>query len=566
MKHRIIFKIFFFLTLLTLFCCTDDYLYTNKATDRSDQETVEELRNHFENNASSLLQVDLKGKAVNRVTHNSPNISPDWEKARVWEAYKNVYVEVPLKGFGIYRYGIVHANKNYWHKPYLAKSFLILMENKSTKSVNYFIATTLIDSRGRYRPNEEEQYYVGNGDFNGLLIFSHVDGHFIKGFHLHDGHSHPIYVGPTREKPIKQNQNSTAPTTYTLTLSSTLSRYAFDESEGGEGGSTGNYIYCALCGKLYDITLENGCPNGCEVEINPDPTPDPFPDTDWEDPWITCPYCHLPYHVSDGGCACGGASSLCPDCGKNPCQCAPDVCERCGSPSCPGPWFCSQHDCTGSKCPVCGGYKGLNNSNCPTCTCKEEEPKDDTVWSGDPLLDKLKREMLKLGFEVKKTVFKWGRNGCKANAQVNSDGSISFCPQFEQWSFEDQIAICAHECYHVKMEHIINNEQIQTLDTPIQLFPPQDIIDYYTQIYEKDAKELEFNEKESIENYITLSLESEFKIYTILSPQHNKNEIETYTWEIKMFPNVTPLYDSMRNAEFWKFKQRYIISLQYHKY
>ena len=139
-----------------------------------------------------------------------------------------------------------------------------------------------------------------------------------------------------------------------------------EESGGDSGGGSGGddssgTIYCPICNQPYDFTLES-CPNGCEIEITP-------PEGDL----IYCEICGIVY---DSGryrsCPNGCEVFYCDVCGKFPCLCLEHACERCGSITCPGPWFCSEQECTGEKCKICGGYKAStrSGSDCPVCTCE----------------------------------------------------------------------------------------------------------------------------------------------------------------------------------------------------
>ena len=270
-----------------------------------------------------------------------------------------------------------------------------------TEDIHYHVATTVLETCGRTKPKEEDFQYVGNAGFNGFLIFSSVSGSFLKGFHIHGGKSHLIYIGSPKAATRSSEPSSRS---YHLMLTPSVVRYSYDESGGGGsvtnlkkcwdcnrmydsdiyskcpfcdddsgsdsgggdsgGGETGGPIYCPFCNQPYDITLDS-CPNGCEVEITP-------PEGDLV-------YCEICYTVYDTGryqsCPNGCEVFYCDVCGKFPCICIEYACERCGSITCPGPWFCSERECTGEKCDICGGYKASTRSGsyCPVCTCEMDE-------------------------------------------------------------------------------------------------------------------------------------------------------------------------------------------------
>ena len=231
-----------------------------------------------------------------------------------------------------------------------------------TEDIHYHVATTVLETRGRTKSKEEDFQYVGNVGFNGFLFFFSVSGRFLKGFHIHGGKSHLIYIGSPRAATRSSEPSSRS---YHLMQTPSVVRYSYDESGGSSGGDdSSGTIYCPICNQSYDFTLES-CPNGCEIEITP-------PEGDL----IYCEICGIVY---DSGryrsCPNGCEVFYCDVCGKFPCICLEHACERCGSITCPGPWFCSERECTGEKCKVCGGYKAntRSGSDCPVCTCEVDE-------------------------------------------------------------------------------------------------------------------------------------------------------------------------------------------------
>ena len=400
MKHKNLFRLFFISLLLSTFwsSCLDDPLDCVQPGMDTPAGKLAAMREYFESTSPALRQVSLGSSARSRVNSSpwsSYDISPNWDKARVWESYKKTYVEVPLKGDGVFRSSIIGSGRR--NKSYPARSFLILTLDNVTEDIHYHVATTVLETRGRTKPKEEDFQYVGNADFNGFLIFSSVSGSFLKGFHIHGGKSHLIYIGSPRSATRSSEPSSRS---YHLMLTPSVVRYSYDESGGGGsvtnlkkcwdcnrmydsdiyskcpfcdddsgsdsgggdsgGGETGGPIYCPFCNQPYDITLDS-CPNGCEVEITP-------PEGDLV-------YCEICGTVYDTGryqsCPSGCEVFYCDVCGKFPCICFEYACERCGSITCPGPWFCSERECTGEKCDICGGYKASTRSGsyCPVCTC-----------------------------------------------------------------------------------------------------------------------------------------------------------------------------------------------------
>lgn len=185
-------------------------------------------------------------------------------------------------------------------------------------------------------------------------------------------------------------------------------------------------------------------------------------------------------------------------------------------------------------------------------------PNDDIIWSGDNELDDLKKEMLKLGFNINKVKFKRDQGlSCKAYAQANKDGSISFCPQFENLELCDKIPITAHECYHYTNGHCNTITEQQTLDETEYLpNPPDNIKQYLLNTFEKEAEEIGID-KSLIESYKEREYRTRLMINSIASPSYNRNEIETYEYEMKKFPNVTPEYQLLREFKLWEYKQLY---------
>lgn len=423
MKHKNLFRLFFISLLLSTFwsSCMDDPLDCGQPGMDTPAGKLAAMREYFESTSPALRQVSLGSSARSRVSSSpwsSYDLSPNWDKARVWESYKKTYVEVPLKGDGVFRSSIIGSGRR--NKSYPARSFLILTLDNVTEDIHYHVATTVLETRGRTKPKEEDFQYVGNAGFNGFLIFSSVSGSFLKGFHIHGGKSHLIYIGSPRAATRSSEPSSRS---YHLMLTPSVVRYSYDESGGGGGIQSGNYkycqncwrlynvdknsecpycgggsgggnsggdsggdsgggssgggetggpIYCPFCNQPYDITL-GSCPNGCEVEITP-------PEGDL----VYCEICGVVYDTGRyRSCPNGCEVFYCDVCGKFPCICFNDACERCGSITCPGPWFCSERECTGEKCKVCGGYKAStrSGSDCPVCTCEENPDMDEALKS-----------------------------------------------------------------------------------------------------------------------------------------------------------------------------------------
>ena len=408
MKHNTLFRLFFISIFLStlLVSCLDDPLNGGQPGMDTPSGKLSVMRDYFESTSPALRQVGFGSSARSRVGSSpwsSYDLSPNWDKARVWESYKKTYVEVPLKGDGVFRSSIIGSGRR--NKSYPARSFLILTLDHTTEDIHYHVATTVLETRGRTKPKEEDFQYVGNSGFNGFLIFSSVSGRFLKAFHIRGGKSHLVYIGPSKASTRSSGSSSRA---YHLLLTPSVVRYSYDESGGGGGLVSGNYqycqtcrrlynvdlntecpfckeesggdsgggsggddssgtIYCPICNQPYDFTLES-CPNGCEIEITP-------PEGDL----IYCEICGIVY---DSGryrsCPNGCEVFYCDVCGKFPCICLEHACERCGSITCPGPWFCSERECTGEKCKVCGGYKAntRSGSDCPVCTCAGDDDKD----------------------------------------------------------------------------------------------------------------------------------------------------------------------------------------------
>ena len=135
-----------------------------------------------------------------------------------------------------------------------------------TEDIHYHVATTVLETRGRTKSKEEDFQYVGNVGFNGFLFFFSVSGRFLKGFHIHGGKSHLIYIGSPRAATRSSEPSSRS---YHLMQTPSVVRYSYDESGGSSGGDdSSGTIYCPICNQPYDFTLES-CPNGCEIEITP---------------------------------------------------------------------------------------------------------------------------------------------------------------------------------------------------------------------------------------------------------------------------------------------------------
>lgn len=234
----------------------------------------------------------------------------------------------------------------------------------------------------------------------------------------------------------------------------------------------------------------------------------------WIETVMVCDYIEVPDETPN---------EVCPNCGQNPCGCE--------NP----------------------GEGGGGNTGEPI------------VWSGDVQLDLLKREMLNLGLRVENVLFKRdGGLNCRAYAQANRDGSISFCTQFKNLPEKDQLSAAGHECYHHEKKHheVDYNNSRKILDSPVILpTAPESVDNYIREKIEEEVRELYSNfPEELIQFYIKDQYAKEYMITAILPPEYSKNEIETYTWEINSFPDVTSKYAQMREYFLWYYQNTYEIS------
>lgn len=375
-----------------------------------ENETLRAMKHCFEENATTLKQVHANlaynphtrgdnethtsccAAHSNNAVKGNINITPIWDAARMWEGKKRMYAEVPLTGKGMYVAAYVRSGGK--KKVYLANNLLMLTKDKENEEIHYYVVTALADL-SKYNNKEKRKklfQFVGNADFEGIVIFSKTNGTFVKAMHVHDGKSHPIFFGHTHALPATRSQNgNTDDEGTTLTLTSQFSNY--DGQETGEGvqgehkctcspclciDCPGNKVYCAICGEYYDINLES-CPNNCDVTI----TPGDEGGGSGIDYYVTCSYCLRSYNPLIYNECPFGCNKRCDVCGHYPCTCVNiednHRCERCGSPDCPGPWVCGRNEddndyekCPGTQCPICGGYKD-SNPGCPVCTCDQDK-------------------------------------------------------------------------------------------------------------------------------------------------------------------------------------------------
>lgn len=390
MKHLSIMKLFLLSALLSLLgSCTDVLQSEQSSASKADEDIIGEMRRYFESTSPALRQVRF-GKHDHAESRSSlpatANLSPNWKASRIWDAYKETYMEIPLQGEGIYHSSVIRSKRSIHAFP--TKSALIITRNHQTEEIRYYVVTVIVNPCGEKNIPEESFHFVGNSDFNGILIFSKVDGSFIQALRVRNHHSYPIGIGlpPTGATRSASDPASTSSEYYTLMLTSSTMGYTCGECSDGCTGSgpytcatcgcpvpepsttcgcckdaESSIIYCPFCHDVCD-PYTNACPNGCEVGITP------------EDHYVICGVCGAYYNTNlfkhcPNGC---NDVMVCPICHKYPCECR-KVCERCGSMACPGPWFCSANDdeCTGEQCLVCGGYKSAtrSSSNCPVCTC-----------------------------------------------------------------------------------------------------------------------------------------------------------------------------------------------------
>lgn len=392
MKHLSIMKLFLLSALLSLLGgCTDVLQSEQASASKADEDLRTEMRKYFESTSPALRQVRF-GKHDHAESRSSlpamVNLSPNWKASRIWNAYKETYMEVPLQGEGIYQSSVIRTKRSIHAFP--TKSALIITRNHQTEEMRYYIVTVMVNPCGERNIPEENFHFVGNSDFNGILIFSRVDGSFLQALCVYNHHASLIGIGlsPIGTTRTMSDPASTPSEYCTLMLTSSTMGYTCGECNDGCMGS-GLYtcdtcgcpvpepsttcgcckdaetltIYCAFCYASCD-PYTGACPNGCEVEIAP------------EDHYVTCDVCGAYYDMNlFKNCPFGCDNVMtCPICHKYPCECH-RVCERCGSMGCPGPWFCSTDDeCSGEQCLVCGGYKSTtrSSSNCPVCTCKGE--------------------------------------------------------------------------------------------------------------------------------------------------------------------------------------------------
>lgn len=326
-------------------------------------DNITQIRNHFESSSQVLCQIKL-GCFTNTHSHEedslshagqSSNIMPDWSQTRIWDAYKCIYVEVPLKGNGIYRSSVLNFDKH--QKVYPVRSFLVLIKDKATNNINYQIVTTIIDYQKKDNITEEDFQYVGNSNFNGIILFSRVDGISGRAIHIRNSKPHLIRIGaPTtliRTSTLKNNESPN----YVLSLTPFEANVLNGPSITKSSGYSSEIIYCALCGMPYNLD-KGTCSNGCEVEIPGHMT--------------RCYLC-LKYYNSSIYDSCPNLcwGNWCENCDNDPCICE-GLCESCKAPSCPGPWFCN--NCGGEQCITCEGYRTVtrSRSNCPPCLCMTE--------------------------------------------------------------------------------------------------------------------------------------------------------------------------------------------------
>lgn len=380
MKHKNFLRFLLIAICLALSnSCIDKIPPSSDSGNDAPMDRVVTLREYFESTSPALYQIKLGSSLCDHASTRSDsssswqtsNLVPDWDRAYTWDAYKRFYVEVPLKGDGIYRSSILKSGRH--HRVYPARSFLVLISDKATGAINYHVVTTIVETHGRRKPTSEDFHYVGNSDFNGFLLFSRVDGTSIRSLHVRNHKVHPIHIGGSSVTSTRASSANSGSVEhgYTLSLTSSDVRYSYYESGGsdGEDNDFEDPIYCAICGKYYDLA-DGDCPNGCSVEIP-------------SNPMELCGICWMYYDTSlYSSCPNGCSPFACVICGQDPCICY-QVCERCGDPFCPGPWYCSSNDdCIGEKCYICGGYKTntRSSSNCPICTC-DSSPEVDEVYN-----------------------------------------------------------------------------------------------------------------------------------------------------------------------------------------
>lgn len=403
----------FAVTLLYIRCMDDPLFHAEKqpVSAEPESETLRAMKHCFEENATTLKQVHANlaynphtrgdnethtsccTAHSNNTVKGNINITPMWDAARMWEGKKRMYAEVPLKGKGMHVAAYVQSGDK--KKVYLANNLLMLTKDKENEEIHYYVVTALADlSKYTTKAKQKKLFqFVGNADFEGIVIFSKTDGTFVKAMHVHDGKSHPIIFGHTHALPATRSQNgNTDNEGSTLTLTSELASYSGEEIGGGGLQEEfvckcdictcidcpKNKVYCAICGEYYDINWES-CPNNCDVTITPGGGGGGGGGIGI-DYYVTCPYCLMPYSTLLHNECPFGCNKRCDVCGHYPCTCVNiednHRCERCGSPDCPGPWVCGgngdyDNECIGEKCPVCNGYKSTtrSSSNCPACIC-----------------------------------------------------------------------------------------------------------------------------------------------------------------------------------------------------
>lgn len=93
MKHKNLFRLFFISLLLSTFwsSCLDDPLDCVQPGMDTPAGKLAAMREYFESTSPALRQVSLGSSARSRVNSSpwsSYDISPNWDKASVWESYK----------------------------------------------------------------------------------------------------------------------------------------------------------------------------------------------------------------------------------------------------------------------------------------------------------------------------------------------------------------------------------------------------------------------------------------------------------------------------------------------